>query len=46
LLGRFLELPVPIVLLCMWLAGAALMGLGALALYHLLRLLTWSLAGM
>ena len=43
---RFLELPVPIVLLSMWLAGAVLMGLGALMLYHLCRWLLWGLAGM
>jgi hypothetical protein len=30
---RFLELPVPIVLAVMWLAGAALIGLCGLALY-------------
>jgi hypothetical protein len=41
MLGRFLELPVPIVLLSMWLAGVVLMGLGALALYHLFGLLLW-----
>ena len=32
----FLELPVPVVLLTFWLVGAALVGLCALALYHLL----------
>jgi hypothetical protein len=37
--GRFLELPVPIVLLALWVAGAVLIGfLGTLAL-HLLWLL-------
>jgi hypothetical protein len=31
---RFLELPVPIVLAVMWLAGAALIGFCGLALYY------------
>lgn len=35
---RFLEVPVPIVLVVMWLAGAALIGVFVLALY-----LAWSL---
>ena len=35
---RFLEMPVPIVLVVMWLAGAALIGVFVLALY-----LAWSL---
>ena len=37
LFERFLVLPVPIVLLSMWLAGAALVGLCVLVLYHLFR---------
>ena len=41
----FLELPGPIVLLVLWLAGAALIGLCALALYQLLWLLLGTLAG-
>lgn len=32
---RFLELPVPIVLAALWLAGAAFMGACGLALYYL-----------
>ena len=32
---RFLELPAPIVLALLWLAGAALIGLGVLLLYLL-----------
>jgi len=39
--SRLLELPVPVVVLTLWLGGAALMGLCALALYHLL----WVLLG-
>ena len=39
LYSRFLELPVPVVLLTLWVAGAALMGSCALTLYHLLWLL-------
>jgi hypothetical protein len=30
---RFLELPVPVLLVVLWFAGATLMGLGAAALY-------------
>jgi hypothetical protein len=41
---QFLELPVPIVLAVMWLAGAALISLCGLALY-LLWLLLQALAG-
>jgi hypothetical protein len=37
---RFLELPVPVVLMVLWFAGLALLGLGALALY-----LAWLLFG-
>jgi len=40
----FLELPVPVVLLSFWLVGAALVGLGALTLYHLLWVLLGALA--
>ena len=40
----FLELPVPIVLAVMWLAGAAIIGLGGLAFY-LYWLSLWSVAG-
>jgi hypothetical protein len=39
LYSRFLELPVPVVLLTLWVAGAALIGGCALTLYHLLWLL-------
>jgi hypothetical protein len=39
LYSRFLELPVPVVLLTLWVAGAALMGSCALTFYHLLGLL-------
>ena len=39
LYSRFLELPVPVVLLTLWVVGAALMGSCALTLYHLLGLL-------
>ena len=42
---QFLELPVPIVLAVMWLAGVALIGLCGLALYLLLRPLLQALAG-
>jgi hypothetical protein len=42
LLQNFLELPVPVVLLTLWLVGAALMGLCALMLYELL----WTLLGV
>ena len=38
--GRFLEQPVPIVLTVMWLAGAAIIGLGGLEFY-----LAWELVG-
>jgi len=40
--GRFLELPVPVVLVVLWLAGMSLTGLCALIFYvcwHLLRML-------
>jgi hypothetical protein len=40
----FLEQPVPIVLAVMWLAGAAIIGLGGLAFYSY-WLLLWSVAG-
>ena len=40
----FLELPVPVVLLTLWLVGAALAGLCALALYPLLWVLLGTLA--
>jgi len=36
---RFLELPVPLVLVVLWLAGAMLMGACALALYLFVSLL-------
>ena len=36
---RFLELPVPLVLVVLWLAGAALLGVCALALYLYVSLL-------
>ena len=45
LLQSFLELPVPVVLLTMWLVGTALMGLCALMLYELLWVLLGMLAG-
>ena len=45
LLQNFLELPVPVVLLTLWLVGAALMGLCALMLYELLWTLLGVLAG-
>ncbi len=38
LYSRFLELPVAVVLLTLWVVGAALMGSLALTLYHLLGL--------
>jgi hypothetical protein len=40
----FLELPVPVVLLTLWLVGAVLVGLCALALYPLLWVLLGTLA--
>jgi hypothetical protein len=43
---RYLEMPVPVVLLSLWLAGAALLGLGILTLYYLLWLALESLAGL
>jgi hypothetical protein len=39
LIARFLELPMPVVLLALWVAGAALMSSCALTLYHLVGLL-------
>jgi len=45
LISRFLELPVPVVLLTLWVAGAALIGSCALTLYHLLGLLLSALGG-
>ena len=42
---RFLELPVPVVLLTLWLVGVALIGLCALALYQLFWALLETLAG-
>ena len=41
---RYLGMPVPVVLLSLWLAGAALLGLGILTLYHLFWLSLESLA--
>ncbi len=38
LYSRFFELPVPVVLVTLWVAGAALIGGCALSLYHLLWL--------
>ncbi len=35
---RFMELPVPVVILSLWLAGAAFIGLGTLTLYYLFSL--------
>jgi len=32
---RLMELPVPVVILSLWLAGAAFIGLGTLTLYYL-----------
>ena len=43
-LELLLELPVPVVLLTLWLLGAALVGLCALALYPLLWVLLGALA--
>ena len=43
---RFLELPVPVVLLPLWLAGVALIGSCAAALYYLFWLLMGSLTGL
>jgi hypothetical protein len=40
---RFLELPVPVVLLPLWLTGVALIGSCAAALYYLFWLLMGSL---
>ena len=45
LLSRFLELPVPVVLLTLWVVGAALMDSCALTLYHLLGLLLSAAGG-
>ena len=45
LFQSFLELPVPVVLLTLWLVGAALMGVCALMLYELLWVLLGMLAG-
>jgi hypothetical protein len=42
----FLKLPVPVVLLTVWLVGVALMGLSALTLYHLFLMLVEALAGL
>ncbi len=42
----FLELPVPVVLLSLWLAGAALIGLGILTLYYLFWLFLETLVGL
>jgi hypothetical protein len=42
---RYLELPVPVVLLTLWLAGVALIGLGALPLYQLFWAVLKTLAG-
>ena len=42
---RFLELPVPIVLLTLWLVGVALISLCAVPLYQLLWALLETLAG-
>jgi hypothetical protein len=41
-----LELPVPVVLLSLWLAGTALIGLGILTLYYLFWLLVELLVGL
>ena len=43
---RYLEMPVPVVLLSLWLAGAALLGLGILTLYYLFWLALELLAGL
>jgi len=45
LFSRFLELPVPVVLLTLWVAGAALIGGCALTIYNLLWLLLSALGG-
>jgi prolipoprotein diacylglyceryltransferase len=42
----FLELPVPVVILSLWLAGAALIGLGVLLLYYLFWLSVELLLGL
>jgi hypothetical protein len=42
----FLELPIPVVLLTLWLTGVALVGLCASTLYYLLGLLLIALAGL
>ena len=42
----FPELPVPVVLLTLWLAGVALMGSCALTLYYLFGSLLVALAGL
>jgi hypothetical protein len=42
---RFLELPVPVVLLTLWLVGVALIGLCALPLYQLFLALLETLVG-
>jgi hypothetical protein len=44
--ARFLELPGPVVLVTLWLAGAALIGSCAAALYYLFWLLMAALAGL
>ncbi len=44
--SKLLELPVLIVLLTLWLAGAALMSLCTLALYQLFWFLVGTLAGL
>ena len=46
LIARFLELPVPVVLLTLWVVGAALMGSCALTLYHLLGFLLSASGGL
>ncbi len=43
---RFLESPVTLVLAVMWVAGAVLLGSGAMALYLAVRVLAWSVAGI
>jgi hypothetical protein len=43
--GRFLELPVPMVLAILWLAGAAIISLGGLAFYLSLWSSLWWVAG-
>jgi len=42
----FLELPVPVVLLSLWLVGAALIGLSILTLYYLFWLIVELLVGL